>query len=98
MTPYMLLLTFQVYVGNNLTFFVGELKYEGVTTIFTIFTQPVIIGIAVGGLLLVVIIITIFVAYCRKSRESDRVMKSMQNQMDMLEAKVAKECKEGGCL
>ena len=44
-----------------------------------------------------VIIIIIFIAYRLKSRESDRVMKRMQNQMDTLEAKVAKECKEGTC-
>ena len=43
------------------------------------------------------IIIIIFIAYRLKSRESDRVMKRMQNQMDTLEAKVAKECKEGTC-
>ena len=46
---------------------------------------------------LVVVIIVIFIAYRLKSRESDRVMKRMQNQMDTLEAKVAKECKEGTC-
>ena len=40
-------------------------------------------------------VVIIFIAYRKKSQENDRVMKHMQNQMDILEAKVAKECKEG---
>ena len=35
------------------------------------------------------------ILYRRQAREKDRVQKDMQNKMDMLEAKVAKECKEG---
>ncbi len=77
--------------GSNLTFSIGTLKYEDQLG----FSLPMIIGISVGGGLLLLIIIIIFIAYRMKSRESDLVMKRMQNQMDALEAKVAKECKEG---
>ena len=56
---------------------------------------PAIIGITAGGGVLLLGIIVIFIAYRRKSQESDRVMKRMQTQMDVLEARVAKECKEG---
>lgn len=34
-------------------------------------------------------------AYRRKSTESNRVLKNMQEQMDILELRVAAECKEG---
>lgn len=78
---------------GNLTFPVGDLVYE---TRVGILTLPVIVGLSAGGGLLVIIIIAIFIAYHKKSRESDRVMKRMTNQMDVLEARVAKECKEGG--
>jgi hypothetical protein len=57
---------------------------------------PVIIGIAAGAAgLLVTVIVIICVAYTMKSRENVRVMKRMRTQMDVLEARVAKECKEG---
>ena len=82
---------FQVHIGN-LTFPIGRLKYESGVGILSF---PAIIGIAGGGGILLLIIVIIFIAYRKKSRESDRVMKHMQNQMDILEAKVAKECKEG---
>ena len=50
---------------------------------------------AAGGGVLIILIIIIFIAYRQKSQEGVRVMKHMQNQMDILEAMVAKECKEG---
>jgi len=79
-----------VQIGN-LTIPIGELRFE---TTLSILSFPAIIGIAAGGGVLIILIIIIFIAYRQKSQESDRVMKHMQNQMDILEAKVAKECKE----
>ena len=40
------------------------------------------------------IVICVVIAYRRKSTESSRVLKSMQEHMDMLELQVAAECKE----
>lgn len=77
---------------GNLSFPIGELRYESALSALSF---PAIIGIAAGGGVLIVLIVIIFIAYRQKSQESDRVMKHMQNQMDILEAKVAKECKEG---
>ncbi len=80
-----------MHIGN-LTFAIGKLKYETGVTFLSLHT---IIGISAGGIMFLLIIFTFFILYRNKSRESDRVMKHMQNQMDILEAKVAKECKEG---
>lgn len=55
---------------------------------------PFILIFVAAGVLIIIILI-VFILYRKKSRENDRVMKHMQNQMDTLEAKVAKECKEG---
>ena len=57
----------------------------------------VIIGVIVGGALLLLIVFVILILYRRKSSESSRVLKNMQEQMDVLELRVAAECKEGGC-
>jgi hypothetical protein len=84
---------FQLNTMQNVSFVIGELKYDG-SSIFT-FSLTVIAALAGGALLVLFIIVTALVAYKRKSRENDRVMKRMQNQMDVLEIRVAKECKEG---
>ena len=58
-------------------------------------TMEVFIGIGVIVAVIFIFAIIGIVMYRRKSKESGRVMKRMQHQMDALEAKVAKECKEG---
>jgi len=47
------------------------------------------------GCVVLVVFILILIAYRRKSTESNRVLKNMQEQMDVLELRVAAECKEG---
>lgn len=83
---------FQIIIGQNLTYVLGVLKYEEPQTQLGL---EFFVGISVAAGLLIIIIIVVCIAYRRKSKENDRVMKQMQNQMDTLEAKVAKECKEG---
>ena len=83
-----------ISVGNNLTFYIGQLQVE---TQDSILTLPIIIVIAAGAGVLLIIIVIIVMMYLRKSQESDRAVKRMQNQMDVLEIRVAKECKEGKC-
>ena len=43
---------------------------------------------------MVPLVIGILILYRRKSTESTRVLKNMQEQMDVLELRVAAECKE----
>ena len=63
---------------------------------FRICPVQIIIGVAAAACLLVLAVIAILIAYKRKSSESSRVLKNMQEQMDVLELRVAAECKEGG--
>ena len=78
--------------GRNLTFAIGHLHYEGPEGSSDL---QIIIGVGIAAPLIVFLFIFFFVAYCVKSRESDREMKRMRTQMDILESRVAKECKEG---
>ncbi|XP_013401098.1 plexin-A4-like [Lingula anatina] len=84
---------FRVSVGDNFRKTLGVIKYEegGLSL-----TAIIAIGAGVGAFFLIclLIIILVCVAYRKKSQESDRVMKRMQTQMDVLEIRVAKECKE----
>ena len=76
---------------GNLSFPVGQLHYEEQEVL----SFPAIIAIAVSGSILLVILVIVCVLYRVKSRRSDDMMKNMRIQMDMLEARVANECKEG---
>ena len=70
---------------------VGKLRYEEPEVL----SFQAIIAIAVSGSILLVILVIVCVLYRVKSRRSDDMMKKMRIQMDMLEARVANECKEG---
>jgi len=63
-----------------------------------VLSVPFVSGVAASAGVLLTAIVIVCAAYHRKSRESDRVMKRMQSQMDGLESRVAKECKEGSHL
>lgn len=81
-----------VRIGHNLEYKIGKLSYnlngDGKLP------KPVMIGVAVGAGVLLLIVIGILILYRRKSTESTRVLKNMQEQMDVLELRVAAECKE----
>ncbi|CAG0885210.1 unnamed protein product [Cyprideis torosa] len=79
---------------NNLSFVIGELSYRPQTAADAALSQTVIIGMSVGGGVILLILFAIAVLYRRKSTENARVLKGMQEQMDVLELKVAAECKE----
>ena len=86
-------------VGNT-SVEVGSLQFDGeaihdITSALTSLPFPVIAVIVGIAVCMIGIIIVVCVMYRRKARESDRVQKDMQNRMDTLEARVAKECKEG---
>ncbi|UYV69643.1 PlexA [Cordylochernes scorpioides] len=83
-----------VEVGDKLRFTIGRLNYELPSSQETTLSKPAIIGVIVGGAILIITVIIILIAYRRKSTESSRVLKNMQEQMDVLELRVASECKE----
>ncbi|XP_060073479.1 plexin-A4-like [Ylistrum balloti] len=81
----------EIYIGHNLTIFIGYLKYEEAK--FPLPLEYIILISSCGGVLFIAIIVVI-IMYRFKSKKNDSMMKKMQIQMDNLEAKVAKECKE----
>ena len=60
-----------VLIGNNLEYRIGQLSYGGVGE--GQLPKPVMIGVAVGGCVLLLIVIGILILYRRKSTESTRV-------------------------
>ncbi len=80
-----------VMIGENVQYRIGRLSYnQGDGQL----PKPVMIGVGVTAGILVLIVIGILILYRRKSTESSRVLKNMQEQMDVLEIRVAAECKE----
>ncbi|KAK3102934.1 hypothetical protein FSP39_015076 [Pinctada imbricata] len=81
----------EVIIGSNFSQYIGQLKYDE-----SEFPLPYeyIILIAVGGGVLVIAVIIVIIMYTMKAKKNDSMMKRMQIQMDNLELKVAKECKE----
>ena len=77
-----------IKVGRNYTKLIGYLKYE---------TEglPLAIIVGIGCGVFVVVIVFIVIVLCVKRREQMSQQKKLQIQMDNLEGKVAKECKEG---
>jgi len=86
----------QVFMGTGLVYHLGQLEYVDSSSSTTSLSASLLIYLAggVGGAILVVVFI-IIILFMRKSRQSARAVKRMRNQMDVLEARVAKECKEG---
>ena len=83
----------QVRVGQDLMYEIGRLRYDHISPVE--FPQKVMYIMIAGGVVLLIIFIIILIAYRRKSTENNRVLKNMQEQMDVLELRVAAECKEG---
>lgn len=83
-----------VGIGGKLNFTIGKLSYESQGGPEASLPMPVLIGVVSASCFLIVVVIIILIAYRRKSTESSRVLKTMQEQMDVLELRVASECKE----
>jgi len=82
----------RVHVGNGMMYHIGHLQIDETANIFR--SWKFLAGLGATVVVVLIIIISVCVAYRRKSRERDDVLKHMKNQMDVLEARVAKECKE----
>ena len=83
-----------VTVGGNLKYKIGKLSYALPAGLNNPLNKPALIGVIAAIIILVVVFIAFLIAYRRKSTESNRVLKNMQEQMDILELRVAAECKE----
>ncbi|XP_042873532.1 plexin A3-like isoform X1 [Penaeus japonicus] len=82
-----------VIVGGNRTYKIGYLKYAN-TKDFGTLSKQLIISLSVGAVVLILILVICLIVYRQKSNQNSRVLKSMQEQMDILELRVAAECKE----
>ncbi|XP_035717435.1 plexin-A4-like isoform X1 [Vespa mandarinia] len=83
-----------VIVGGTLRYTIGKLSYALPTGLNGPLSKPALIGVIAAIVILVFVFIAFLIAYRRKSTESNRVLKNMQEQMDILELRVAAECKE----
>lgn len=83
-----------VKIGDKLEYNIGRLRYSGLNDVGA-FNQQFIIGLSVGAVVLILILVVCLIVYRRKSNQNSRVLKNMQEQMDVLELRVAAECKEG---
>ncbi|XP_076657981.1 plexin A [Halictus rubicundus] len=83
-----------VTVGGTLRYHIGKLSYALPTSLNGPLSKPALIGVIAAIVILVFVFIVFLIAYRRKSTESNRVLKNMQEQMDILELRVAAECKE----
>ncbi|XP_030756374.1 plexin-A4 [Sitophilus oryzae] len=84
-----------VTVGGSLRYNIGHLSYSSPQSLNGPLTKPTIYGAIIAIVIVIVMSFIVFlIAYRRKSTESNRVLKNMQEQMDILELRVAAECKE----
>lgn len=82
-----------VHVGRGLRYPIGVLSYTQ-PTLLTGLGRHALWAAVCGAIFLVAIFICLLIAYRKKTSESNRVLKNMQEQMDILELRVAAECKE----
>ncbi|XP_067613977.1 plexin-A2 isoform X3 [Eurosta solidaginis] len=82
-----------VHVGQSLEYRIGILSYASPNMMHDL-SKNVLLFIGGGTVVIVMIFVALLVAYKKKTSESNRVLRNMQEQMDILELRVAAECKE----
>ncbi|XP_034486883.1 plexin A3 [Drosophila innubila] len=82
-----------VRIGSSLEYRIGILSYES-SNIIMDWGDNVVFGVIAGSVVFLLIFVALLVAYRKKTSESNRVLRNMQEQMDILELRVAAECKE----
>ncbi|KAL7726799.1 hypothetical protein ACLKA6_001510 [Drosophila palustris] len=82
-----------VRIGSSLEYRIGILSYES-SNIIMDWGDNVVFGVIAGCVVFLLIFVALLVAYRKKTSESNRVLRNMQEQMDILELRVAAECKE----
>ncbi|XP_055858315.1 plexin-A4 isoform X1 [Episyrphus balteatus] len=82
-----------VKIGQSLEYRIGVLSYASPNIMHGL-GKNVMFGVIVGVAALFLFFVCLLVAYKKKTSESNRVLRNMQEQMDILELRVAAECKE----
>ncbi|XP_055615927.1 plexin-A2 isoform X1 [Toxorhynchites rutilus septentrionalis] len=84
----------KVIIGNSLTYDIGYMSYSSASILPSINNKAVTLIVTIGSVIFFIIFIGLVIAYRKKTSENNRVLKNMQEQMDILELRVAAECKE----
>ncbi|XP_017022606.1 plexin-A2 isoform X2 [Drosophila kikkawai] len=82
-----------VRIGSSLEYRLGILSYES-SNIILDWGDNVVFAVIATIVIILLFFVATLVAYKKKSSESNRVLRNMQEQMDILELRVAAECKE----
>lgn len=82
-----------VRIGTHLVYRIGVLSYISPNLMQGISRKALAI-VVVAVSILAIVFAWLLYAYRKKTSESNRVLKNMKNQMDILETRVAAECKE----
>lgn len=83
-----------VTIGKSLSYPIGSLSYSSPQNMNASLSSTIMYAAAAISVIVIIVFIIFLVAYRRKSTENNRVLKNMQEQMDILELRVAAECKE----
>ena len=81
--------------SSNLTYDVGVLKYDIESEGSSVDLVLIYIIVGVGAGLIAIVIILMCCFYRRKKRQQEQKERTYEMQMNSLESKVAKECREG---
>lgn len=85
--------------SSSLVFHVGKLTYDVVNEKKGSISLVIIYGIAGGGgAVLLLFVILMFFLYRRKRKQQRQTERTFEMQINTLESKVAKECKEGNLI
>ncbi|KAL1398190.1 hypothetical protein pipiens_002420 [Culex pipiens pipiens] len=84
----------KVIIGNSLTYDIGYMSYTSASILPSINNKAVTMIAIIGPVIFFLIFVALVIAYRKKTSENNRVLKNMQEQMDILELRVAAECKE----
>lgn len=82
-----------VRIGQSLVYRIGVLSYASPNLMHDL-GKNALFGVLASVIILILIFVALLVAYKKKTSESNRVLRNMQEQMDILELRVAAECKE----
>jgi uncharacterized membrane protein YuzA (DUF378 family) len=86
--------------SSTLRFTVGKLKYDitGDSTSSSVDMQLIYIIIGVAGAVFLIVVLLMWFLYRRKKRQQEQNERTYELQLNSLESKVAKECREGKVL
>lgn len=84
----------KVIIGGSLEYDIGQMSYSSASILPSINNKVMVWAVAISLVIFFLIVFAFVIAFKKKTSENNRVLKNMQEQMDILELRVAAECKE----